>query len=252
MDCRVYLLGADFREISVDLKEIGLISGPLRKHWYYAAKLAALKTIVGSAPSEILDVGAGSGFFAKEMVASGASTKAVCVDPGYDEDRDCSVNERPLLFRRAVECSDANLVLMMDVLEHVPDDTGLVHEYVGKVASGTRFLITVPAFQWLWSGHDVFLGHYRRYTLHSAEKALQAAGLTIERGCYVYGTLFPIAATVRLARRLAGSQGMANSDMRDQSKLVTTILRAACCLDRALFRWNRFAGLTVMVLARKP
>ncbi len=58
---------------------------------------------------------------------------------------------------------------MMDVIEHVEDDVGLVRGYVDKVAGGTRFIVTVPALMWLWSGHDVFLEHYRRYTLTSIE-----------------------------------------------------------------------------------
>ena len=48
----------------------------------------------------------------------------------------------------------------------VEDDVGLMREYVDKVAPGTtRFIVTVLAFMWLWSGHDVFLEHVRRYTL---------------------------------------------------------------------------------------
>jgi hypothetical protein len=67
---------------------------------------------------------------------------------------------KPLLFRRSVDQSDADLVLLMDVIEHVEDDVGLVREYANKVAPGTRFITTVPAFMWLWSGHDVFLEHF--------------------------------------------------------------------------------------------
>ena len=54
---------------------------------------------------------------------------------------------------------------MMDVLEHVSDDVGLVREYAKRAKPGTRFVVSVPAFMWLWSGHDVFLEHHRRYTL---------------------------------------------------------------------------------------
>jgi hypothetical protein len=59
----------------------------------------------------------------------------------------------------------------MDVIEHVEDDVGLVREYANKVAPGTRFITTVPAFMWLWSGHDVFLEYFRRYTLRGSEQS---------------------------------------------------------------------------------
>ena len=61
-------------------------------------------------------------------------------------------------------------MLLMDVIEHIEDDVGLVGEYVNKVAPGTQFIATVPAFMWLWSGHDVFLEHVRRYTLPRIEQ----------------------------------------------------------------------------------
>ncbi len=106
-----------------------------------------------------------------------------------------------LAFRGAVDESDADLVLMMDVLEHVEDDVGLVCEYADKVAYGTRFIVTVPAFMWLWSGHDIFLAHFRRYTLAGIEDVLRAAGLTVDRGCYFYASLLPLVALARRAER---------------------------------------------------
>jgi hypothetical protein len=93
-------------------------------------------------------------------------------------------------------------VLLMDVIEHVEDDVGLVREYVNKVAPGTRFIATVPAFMWLWSGHDVFLEHVRRYTLPRIERVLQAGGLTVELGCYFYAGVLPLVALSRVAERL--------------------------------------------------
>ena len=93
---------------------------------------------------------------------------------------------------------------MMDVLEHVPDDAALVAEYAARVPPGARFLITVPAFQWMWSGHDVLLEHFRRYTLRQIEAAVSRGGLRVERGCYFYGGVLPLAAATRLAARLRG------------------------------------------------
>ena len=87
-----------------------------------------------------------------------------------------NASEKPLLFRRSVDRSDVDLVHLMDVIEHVEDDVGLVREYVDKVAPGTRFIVTVPAFMWLWSGQDVLFEHFRRYTLAGIERVLRAVG----------------------------------------------------------------------------
>src|SRR5271169_158925 len=186
----------------MDIKEEGLIKGDISRHWYYRAKLAALHRMLPERGLTcILDVGAGLGFFSGSLLQSTNAQVATCVDPGYPENRDDIRMGKPLLFRRSIDRSDADLVLLMDVVEHVEDDVGLVREYVGKVAPGMRFIVTVPAFMWLWSGHDVFLEHFRRYTLPGIERVLQAGGLTVELGCYFYTGVLPLVALSRLAER---------------------------------------------------
>jgi SAM-dependent methyltransferase len=238
----------------MDLKEESLLGATVDRHWYYRAKLGALKSaIVGVPPGSLVDVGAGSGFFSRKLLESGAALDSTCVDPGYDADRDELCAGRPLRFRRTLTTSDANLVLFMDVLEHVPDDVGLVREYLDRLAPGTRVLVTVPAFKWLWSGHDVFLEHYRRYTLRGMEQVLRDAGLRVELGCYFYGGVLPLVAAQRLARRLAGDRGQEpKSDMRPFGPVANTLLGAVCSAERALFRHNRLGGLSVFCRAVKP
>jgi len=206
-------------------------------------------------PSTVLDVGAGSGFFSRALLEAGRATQAVCVDPGYPADRDEVAAGRPLLFRRALAAQDADvgLVLLMDVLEHVEDDAGLVREYAGRVPSGARFIVTVPAFRWLWSGHDVFLEHYRRYTLPGLEAVLRSAGLRIEFGSYYYGAVLPVAALFRLGRRLMGDRGQEpKSDMRQFGPVLNGLFWGACRAELPFLRANRIAGLSVFALATKP
>ena len=92
-------------------------------------------------------------------------------------ERDDSVAGKPVLYRRDTGPTDCDLVLMMDVLEHVDDDRGLLRHYAAKVPPGAHFLVTVPAFAFLWSGHDVFLEHKRRYRLVEIEAAMRDAGI---------------------------------------------------------------------------
>jgi hypothetical protein len=242
----------------LDIKEAGLIGGDIRNHWYYSAKLSALRQLIGdTGPVEVLDVGAGEGFFAEALLRETAVTSAVCVDPGYPREFDKVVNGKPLSFRRSVENSTAGLVLMMDVLEHVPDDRGLVAEYAGGALPGTHFIVSVPAYMWLWSDHDVFLEHYRRYTLPEIEAAIVGGGLTIERGCYFYGALLPLVAGSRLgmraARRIRGkSEDEAlKSQMRAFSPVTNWVFRAVCAAELPLFPYNRLGGLTAFVRARR-
>ena len=238
----------------MDLKEESLLGGAVGDHWYYKAKLRALRrALPGVAPGPVLDVGAGSGFFSRSLLRAGLATSAVCVDPGYPADRDEWVGGRPLQFRRRVADAAGGLVLMMDVLEHVADDVALLREYMDPATPGTRVLVTVPAFQALWSGHDVFLEHYRRYTLRQTEALLRAAGLVVELGCYFYGAVLPLAAGLRLGRRLMGDRGtVARSDMRPFGPAATAVFDAVCAAELAVFRKNRIAGLSVFARGVKP
>ena len=240
----------------MDLKEETLLGDQVHRHWYYRAKLAALLQVIGGLPpSTVLDVGAGSGFFSRALLEARRMTKAVCVDPGYPADRNESVAGYPLMFRRTLTEEDADvcLVLLMDVLEHVGDDAGLVRSDAERVPSGARFVVTVPAFQWLWSGHDVFLEHHRRYTLPGLEEVLRSAGLRIEFGSYYYGAVLPVAAAVRLGQRLLGDSGREpRSDMRRFGPLLNGLFWAACRAELPFLRRNRIAGLSVFALATKP
>ena len=186
----------------MDLKEEDILGADIGRHWYYRSKAAALRRMVGPlGPRRILDVGAGSGFFSRHLLAEAGAQSALCVDIGYASDRDDNEDGKPVLYRRDTGPTDCDLVLMMDVLEHVDDDRGLVRHYAAKVPAGAFFLATVPAFRFLWSGHDVFLEHKRRYRLGEIEAAMRDAGLDVVRGAYYFGFVFPLAAAVRLATR---------------------------------------------------
>lgn len=236
----------------MDLKEEHLLGASVATHWYYRAKLAALLATTRGVAGEVLDVGAGSGFFSRALLAGTGASGSTCVDPGYPTDSDERVAGKPLRFRRTVAASDATLVLMMDVIEHVEDDRALVAEYVAKVASGTRFVITVPAFMWLWSGHDVFLEHYRRYTVAQAEGVLRDAGLRIDHGHYFYGAVLPLVAGVRLAKRLTAGREPPASDMKVYGSVTNGLLYGVSRAEAAVMRVNRLGGTTVFVSAVKP
>jgi 2-polyprenyl-3-methyl-5-hydroxy-6-metoxy-1,4-benzoquinol methylase len=236
----------------VDLKETDILGSSIDQHWYYASKAAATTRLLGSTPfKKILDVGAGSGFFSHHLLSHSPASEAWCVDISYDADSDASTAGKPVHYRREIAAVDADLVLLMDVLEHVEDDVGLLKAYVDKVPSGSRFLMTVPAFRFLWSGHDEFLEHKRRYTLAQLETVARDAGLTVQQGAYYFGLVFPIAATLRLLPK--GAQpSPPRSQLKRHHPLVNTLLKSLCSIELPFMNANRLAGLTVFVLAQKP
>ena len=238
----------------MDLKESALLGEQAAAHWYYRSKAAAVLKYLGDrAAGRILDVGAGSGFFTKHLLRHSPATAGLCVDTGYAKDCDEQFSGKPLAFRRSCDGVDADLVLFMDVLEHVDDDAGLLASYAAKVPAGAAFLITVPAFQWLWSGHDVFLEHKRRYDLAQLQRTLDAAGLALVRSSYYFGLVLPLAAAARLAENMTrGRDREPRSHLKKHGALINGALGTLCRAELPLIRFNRVGGLSVFALANKP
>ena len=234
----------------MDLKEEETLGDQVGSHWYYRAKAAALmQQIGGRVPTAVLDIGAGSGFFSRRLLEAGAA-RATCVDTGYDEEHDELWIGKPIAFRRSIQTSDADLVLAMDVIEHVPDEAALLKPYVDLVPCGTRFIVSVPAFQFLWSSHDIFLKHYRRYTLAGLEEVLRRSGLEIDWSHYYYGGIFPLAAVSRLLER-GRRKTAAKSQLRRHGALENALLAAICAAERPFMRTNRLFGLTAFAGCHK-
>ena len=238
----------------MDLKEEHILGDQISRHWYYRSKASALlKYLIGIKFSYILDVGAGSAFFSSFLLENTDASAATCIDTSYSVNEDKIVAGKPLKCLKSCDSIEADLVLMMDVLEHVDDDIGLVREYSSKVPNGTWFLITVPAFPFLWSGHDVYLEHKRRYTINQIEGVLRSGGLSVKRGSYFFGLIFPLAIIRRtLGRRFRHRKDGGQSDLQRHSWLVNMLLSFICKLELPMLYANRVAGLTIFCLAQKP
>ncbi|MBT8473091.1 MAG: class I SAM-dependent methyltransferase [Marinicaulis sp.] len=239
----------------MDLKEEKAIGGDPASHWYYISKGRAIKSLLGAKPIEqLLDVGAGSGVFSRMMIEQGRAGKAVCVDPNYNDDFLASSRTDQIDFVRTATAGDADTIIMIDVIEHVNDDVGLMREYVNTAKPGARFLISVPAFNFLWSSHDEFLEHRRRYTLKSLRDSVEAAGLAPFKLQYFFGLLFPAVAAMRLAEKaLQGDKEATQSALKAAPGWLNKSLVAIHDIERAaLFPLNRIAGVTAFCLAEKP
>ena len=239
----------------MDLKEEKAIGGDPASHWYYISKGRAIKALLGAKPiNRLLDVGAGSGVFSKMLVGEGLAGKATCVDPNYDEEFIGKRQTDAVSFVRRVDQVDADTVIMIDVIEHVDDDVALIREYLDRAAPGTRVLISVPAFQFLWSSHDDFLEHRRRYTLASLRRSVEAAGLAPLKLRYFFGALFPAVAAVRMAdRAMKKDETPQASQLKPAPGWLNKTLVAVHDVERALlFPLNGVAGVTAFCLAEKP
>ncbi|PCJ97260.1 MAG: methyltransferase [Zetaproteobacteria bacterium] len=239
----------------MDLKEEDILGDKIHGHWYYVSKGKAMRCFLGNIKTdEVLDVGAGSGIFSRQLLDHNICQSAVCVDPNYDEEKEESQNGKPIKFVKSIEKTTQGLTLMMDVLEHVEDDVALLKEYADSMPKNGKVLITVPAFQFMWSGHDVFLEHYRRYTIEMMEKTIREAGLRPVKSRYFFGSLFPVVAVIRFVKKILFNQGKieGKSELKLYSDNMNKTLIALHDVElMSLFSFNKLFGLSVFCLCEK-
>lgn len=91
-----------------------------------------------------------------------------------------------------------DVVLMLDVLEHLDDDVSALKNIRQKIKKGKYIAVTVPAFNFLWSRHDDIHHHKRRYTLIELKDKLNNSGFEVVYGSYFYFFLFPLIALYKI------------------------------------------------------
>lgn len=230
----------------MDLKESALVDA--KTHWYYQSKIVAFKRAIkkySSGIQTIIDIGAGSGFFARSLTDFDHGATAVCVDPNYESES--SEENGSIVFVREISAPSADLYLFVDVLEHVEDDLKLLKLYTTNAPVGALIMISVPAFLSLWSAHDEFLGHFRRYKLKEVRDLLVRADLQILQCNYIFGLIFPIAWIVRKLKR----SSTPSSDLSPIPRPLNWLLLRLLKIEHQI-PFNKIAGLSVFAVARVP
>jgi hypothetical protein len=155
---------------------------------------------VDRSPVHWLDVGAGDAWIAQHALERlPPSSEITCWDINYSGDELSSpLAQRTDLHLVAAEPSGRfGGVLLLDVIEHLEDDLSFLKNIVGnQLADDGWMLVSVPAYQSLFTSHDVSLKHYRRYSPSQCTSVLEAAGLTVESR----GSLFQSLLLVRMAQ----------------------------------------------------
>jgi hypothetical protein len=230
----------------MDLLE-GNLADPIN-HWYYKHKFRAIQRLIGneiSTANVLLDVGAGSALFSLQLIKTCPKLNVIAVDTGYEFSKVVDAKNR-ITYLQNVQGIGAEIYLFNDVLEHVPNDIEMLSEYVSSAPASSKFIITVPAFMSLWSGHDVFLKHFRRYRRSEINNVIELSGLKVVKSQFLYVPLFPLAWFIR---RLPQSQRV-SSQMRDSGKTINTIMLFLLKFDRLFSRMSPF-GISIIVLAEK-
>jgi hypothetical protein len=255
----------------MDLVEV--VGARAVRHPWETARLHVIERLISryAAPppgSAIVDIGCGDAFIALSLADRYPSCAVIGIDSEFTDAALARLNgSRPrqdVVFFRSLDdapkAEPAALVLLMDVLEHVDNDRTLLREvaFGGLLSASTRVLVTVPAYQWLWSGHDVFLRHHRRYSRRALAARLTDAGLRVEQSGYFFSSLIPVRLLKVLKESLVGRPEGGSSDLMTESggrlgaAVLSRLLVADACIGLALGRVGcMLPGLSAYAICRK-
>lgn len=182
------------------------------KHWWFVARRKIVEHLVRELlrippGAAVLDVGCGTGAILQSLAATynvyGTDTSALAAEfskkRGLKNVFQCTLENFPLRDHRF------RLITMLDVIEHIEDEHEVLRQASGMLSPGGVILITVPAYQWLWSRHDDLNHHKRRYTKNQLLHTLQSSGLHVTYLSYFNTLLFPLAVVQRIWSKLVPS-----------------------------------------------
>jgi SAM-dependent methyltransferase len=142
-----------------------------------------------------------------------------------------------------------------DVLQCVEADVDALREMARIVRPGGVVVVTLAALEVLRGDHAEVWQEVRRYTPASARRLVEAAGLRPERVSFMFASLFPLMASVRLVQRMTrrfGRTVRADTDIAVPVGPINLLLTALVSAEAAIVRRVAMPiGSSLLVVARK-
>ena len=226
-------------------------------HWWYVGRremineqLMKLKLPDGA---QILEVGTGTGGNLAMLAAHG-NLSAMEFDRYAREfatqRSGIQVLEGSLPSNIPFNGKQFDLICLFDVLEHVEDDIESLRSLSRLLNQGGRLMVTVPAYDWMWSDHDVVLHHFRRYSRDRLARTVSDAGLNLTYITNFNTALLPMAVAARLFNVVTGRKG--SPGLATPPKPINLMLKSIFRAERYVSRLLSFRhGLSIMAIIEK-
>ena len=229
-------------------------------HFWFFIRNKILKNIfIKNVPkkSKILEIGSGTGYFAKKMM-----------DCGYDIFcGDIYKNGLKYAMRQGVKQlfqfnvinnnpfkSEFDIICFFDVLEHIEDDKRFLSEIKRMLKKGGKIILTVPAHKWLWSRSDEISRHKRRYDLTELRNKIIEQGFDIELSKYFYVLITPLLKIRSVMKNKTETEEITLKEKTDFFKInmiINFLLKQICKIEIFLMKYFSFPfGGSIIIIAK--
>lgn len=226
--------------------------------WLDARADAVGEVLRKASVKRIWDVGAGSGAMAKRLGRYGIDV--LSVEPLPEGAREIARMGAEVfcgtLHDLDLPSGSLPAVGLFDVLEHLEEPCDLLGEVARVLSPEGILVVTVPAYQWLWSAEDEALGHFRRYSTKTLRRSLAQSQFEVLSARYCFASLVPPAALLRtlpyrLGRRGAPDEVLLRNSARLNPGAASSWALRVLNLEAKAARHVRLPfGLSVLAVAR--
>ncbi len=263
-DAGVWILDADiqasFPDAGVDIFE----AVDVDSFWFQHRNEVITDILQRQSPNHhpFLEVGSGSGVVV-DYIKRHTSRPVASVEPILAGA--VSTSRRGVALSFCGDLGSLNLpdcsvptVGLFDVIEHLKHPRDLLKECRRILTTDGLLIVTVPAYQWLWSDFDEWNGHFLRYTRSSIESLLKDGGFSPLTSTYVFAALLPATAIVRTAmgrlrpkRSLADIESNVEGSLSIDNPIIDGAVRAILRAERSILGLARIPfGTSVLATAR--
>lgn len=227
-----------------------------RNHWWWRAReRVVLSELAGLKPPggwrRALDVGCGDGLLFSRLLGAyaaaveGIEPDAALVTKPHRDDGTIHLQPFDASFRPG---RTFDLMLFLDVLEHLDDAPGAVAHAATLLDPGGAVLVTVPAFRHLWTTHDDLNRHVTRYTRNEMV-ALLSPHFRVEKARYFFRWVHPAKLVQRAMERVLGSKP---SPPRIPPPPLNATMYTMSRVEEAVLHWSNIpVGSSLLAVARK-